>query len=130
MKNNFIILFLVFFLISSCSGNVKRSEKSSEFLIQKKNPLVMPPDIDDLPAPNDSVVEDNKNNNFTDFSSWTRGIGHRGVRSLTAAKHINRSRLNGHSQMRSPVMPGECADASSTVSRLDFFRSVCGNTIY
>tara|TARA_Y100001960_G_C14107302_1_gene555806 strand:+ start:97 stop:327 length:231 start_codon:yes stop_codon:yes gene_type:complete len=34
---------------------LKRSEKSDEFLIEKKNPLVMPPDIDDLPKPSKNV---------------------------------------------------------------------------
>jgi len=64
MKNNFTILFLIFFLISSCSGNVKRSQQSTEFLIEKKNPLEMPPDIDDLPKPDDNAIEENKDGNF------------------------------------------------------------------
>ena len=51
MKNNFIIILVLFFFISACTGNVKRSDKADEFLIEKKNPLVMPPDIDDLPTP-------------------------------------------------------------------------------
>tara|TARA_Y100000591_G_scaffold328111_1_gene353873 strand:- start:872 stop:1126 length:255 start_codon:yes stop_codon:yes gene_type:complete len=49
-------------LISSCSGmNSKRSQNSDEFLIQKKNPLVMPPDIDDLPKPKEEGVVEEKN---------------------------------------------------------------------
>ena len=49
-------------LISSCSGmNSKRSQKSDEFLIQKKNPLVMPPDIDDLPKPKEEGVVEEQN---------------------------------------------------------------------
>ncbi len=41
----------------------KRSENSDEFLIEKKNPLVMPPDIDDLPKPKESInIEENDNN--------------------------------------------------------------------
>ena len=40
------------YFISSCSGfGVKRSDKADEFLIEKKAPLVMPPDIEDLPEP-------------------------------------------------------------------------------
>ena len=60
MKNNIIILTLALFLISSCSGfKLKRSENPDEFLIQKKNPLVMPPDIDDLPKPNENALKNN-----------------------------------------------------------------------
>ena len=58
MKNKFILFIIIYFLITSCSGNLKRSEKSDEFLIEKKNPLVMPPDIDDLPKPSKSIEEE------------------------------------------------------------------------
>ena len=66
MKNKFLILILFLFLVSSCSGfGIKRSDKSDEFLIEKKNPLVMPPDIDDLPKPKEEEVEvEEENNNF------------------------------------------------------------------
>ena len=47
-------------MITSCSEGLKRSEKSDEFLIEKKNPLVMPPDIDDLPKPTKSVEEESE----------------------------------------------------------------------
>ena len=53
-----IFLFLTLFLLS-CSGakdalqGKKRSENSDEFLVEKKNPLTVPPDIDELPIPLD-----------------------------------------------------------------------------
>ena len=60
MKNKIIILCLTLFLLSSCSGfKLKRSENPEEFLIEKKNPLVMPPDIDDLPTPNKNIIKKN-----------------------------------------------------------------------
>ena len=34
----------------------KRSEQSDEFLVQKKNPLAMPPDYEKLPAPGNKEV--------------------------------------------------------------------------
>ena len=52
-----IILSLVF--LHSCAGvgdalqGKKRSENSDEFLVEKKNPLTKPPDIDELPVPLD-----------------------------------------------------------------------------
>ena len=52
MKNKIIFLIVLMYFISSCSGfGVKRSDKADEFLIEKKTPLVMPPDIEDLPEP-------------------------------------------------------------------------------
>ena len=53
----FVILSLI--LLNSCSGfsdaiqGKKRSENSDEFLVQKKNPLTAPPDMDELPVPSD-----------------------------------------------------------------------------
>ena len=34
----------------------KRSEQSDEFLVEKKNPLAMPPDYEKLPAPGNKEV--------------------------------------------------------------------------
>ena len=65
MKNKFLTLILLLFLVSSCSGfGVKRSDKSDEFLIEKKNPLVMPPDIDDLPKPKEETKVEVEGSNF------------------------------------------------------------------
>ena len=58
IKKITILLFFVLFLYS-CSGakdalqGKKRSENSDEFLVEKKNPLTVPPDIDKLPVPLD-----------------------------------------------------------------------------
>ena len=58
IKKITILLFFVLFLYS-CSGakdalqGKKRSENSDEFLVEKKNPLTVPPDIDELPVPLD-----------------------------------------------------------------------------
>ena len=64
MKNKFILFIIISFLITSCSGGLKKSEKSDEFLIEKKNPLVMPPKINKLPKPKDSADLENTDNNF------------------------------------------------------------------
>ena len=58
IKKITILLFFVLFLYS-CSGakdalqGKKRSDNSDEFLVEKKNPLTVPPDIDELPVPLD-----------------------------------------------------------------------------
>ena len=62
-----IIIFLNFILFfSSCSSmkegfsNQKRNN-SDEFLVEKKSPLIIPPDYNDLPVPssNDKPLNDN-----------------------------------------------------------------------
>ena len=65
MKNNIITIILIVFLSSlliSCGGGfrealegTKRSNESDEFLVQKKRPLQMPPDIDKMPEPGDGI---------------------------------------------------------------------------
>ncbi len=64
MKNKLLALLSIFLLISSCSGLKPRSQKSDEFLIEKKNPLIMPPDINDLPEPNESLEGNIDEGNF------------------------------------------------------------------
>jgi len=63
MKNfKILILFNILLILSSC-GTMKEGFKnqkknnSDEFLVQKKSPLVMPPEYDTLPAPNNEVDE-------------------------------------------------------------------------
>ena len=67
--NKFYIFFLSFLIfITSCQGlkeglvGNKRSKSSDEFLVQKKNPLVLPPDFENLPTPktetNQQIDED------------------------------------------------------------------------
>ena len=55
---------LLIFLVTSCAdtwGNVKRGltgakqKSTDEFLVKKKDPLILPPDYDSLPSPSDRV---------------------------------------------------------------------------
>ena len=61
---NFFLFLITLIILSGCSGakdalqGKKRSDTSDEFLIEKKNPLVMPPDINDLPKPSKSIEEE------------------------------------------------------------------------
>ena len=59
------LIFLLLFLYSCGSvgealQGKKRSDQGDEFLIDKKNPLVMPPDFDKLPQPGESNVKSTK----------------------------------------------------------------------
>ena len=59
------LLFLLLFLYSCGSvgealQGKKRSDQGDEFLIDKKNPLVMPPDYDKLPKPGEANIKSTK----------------------------------------------------------------------
>ena len=61
----YIVLSIVIFL-SSCSSIKKgfvndKKNNSDEFLVEKKSPLVMPPDYNELPIPNEENVEKETN---------------------------------------------------------------------
>ncbi len=59
-KKKTIFLMMLIFLVTSCAdswSNVKRGltgakqKSTDEFLVQKKDPLILPPDFDSLPSP-------------------------------------------------------------------------------
>ena len=61
-KKKTIFLMMLIFLVTSCAdswSNVKRGltgakqKSTDEFLVQKKDPLILPPDFDSLPSPSD-----------------------------------------------------------------------------
>ena len=65
MYKKLIFLFLLLGLLSGCQslrdgleGN-KKSKSAEEFLIEKKNPLVLPPDYSKLPKPSEKNVAEN-----------------------------------------------------------------------
>jgi len=64
IKNKLTILIIILFsiVLYSCQsakdalGGKKRSEQGDEFLVEKKNPLAMPPDYEKLPTPGNQEV--------------------------------------------------------------------------
>ena len=64
-KIKLFILLLLIPLLSNCGGvrdaleGKKRSEQNDEFLVKKKNPLQMPPDINKLPIPGEEIELNN-----------------------------------------------------------------------
>ena len=67
-KNKFALLtfFGLLFLLSSCQSAKEgliggKKNNSDECLVQKKNPLVVPPDYNDLPLPKDYKIEHDQN---------------------------------------------------------------------
>ena len=64
IKNILTILIIIFYstLLYSCQTakdalqGKKRSDQGDEFLVEKKNPLEMPPDFEKLPTPGNKEV--------------------------------------------------------------------------
>ena len=64
IKNKLTILIIILFsiLLYACEAaknaieGKKRSEQSDEFLVEKKDPLAMPPDFEKLPTPGNQEV--------------------------------------------------------------------------
>ena len=61
MYKKIIYLFFIIFFINSC-GTLQEAKRgltgekrqsTDEFLIQKKNPLILPPDYENLPSPDE-----------------------------------------------------------------------------
>ena len=71
-KNKILIIFFLILqiFVINCGGKVrealegqKRSDQSDEFLVKKKNPLQMPPDMNKLPMPGDDLEVSSQSNN-------------------------------------------------------------------
>ena len=62
----FYILIVIAILFSSCSSlkegfTNQKKNNSDEFLVEKKSPLVMPPDYNELPIPNEENINNESN---------------------------------------------------------------------
>ena len=76
-RNNYSIFLLVFlFLINGCQDfkkgiSGKKIDQGDEFLVIKKNPLVVPPNFEKMPIPKNEIKESNtievENNQDSDF---------------------------------------------------------------
>ena len=67
MRRFSLYYLFIFALLASCSS-IKESvgskkNNSDEFLVEKKSPLLMPPDYNDLPVPNSEDVKNEGENN-------------------------------------------------------------------
>ena len=78
MFKKFIFIISILILLSACGGNaldsVKRgitgskSKSTDEFFIEKKDPLILPPDYENLPTPGDKTVA-------KDISNFEESLG-------------------------------------------------------
>ena len=69
MKNKIYIFYLLLFVLVSGCENVKKGlgmekDKPNEFLIEKRDPLVLPPDYKILPPDSKTVKKETKENSL------------------------------------------------------------------
>ena len=65
MNKNIIYLLLLVFFTTSCGSfdSVKRgitgekAQSTDEFFVQKKDPLILPPDYENLPTPGETIAK-------------------------------------------------------------------------
>ena len=79
MFRKIIYLSSILFLITACAdtwGSVKRGltgqkqNSTDEFLVEKKDPLILPPNFEDLPVPSDSAIDGEE----TEISSFEKTL--------------------------------------------------------
>ena len=75
MHKKIIYFSLLFIFLSSCGdtwSSVKRgltgtkANSADEFLVKKKDPLIMPPDFENLPTPDDKMTDAEEESIFQD----------------------------------------------------------------
>jgi len=70
MKKILLLIFMIN-LLNACQSvtegfTLKKNNNADEFLVEKKNPLVLPPNFNELPTPNNTQIsnEESKNEQF------------------------------------------------------------------
>ncbi len=94
-------LLLLLLFLHSC-GSVgealqgkKRSDQGDEFLIDKKNPLVMPPDFDKLPKPGEANLKSAKDieNDKSNIKNLLKNSNDQGISNTSESTSIESSIL-------------------------------------
>ena len=65
----YILIILIFNFLQSCGSvsegfKLKKGNTGDEFLVEKKNPLVLPPNFNELPEPGKTEISDKSNKSF------------------------------------------------------------------
>ena len=99
MKKKFILSIIFMMLISGCSGlkdelSLKKKKSVDEFLIEKKNPLVLPPDFNTLPKPKEKNSDDIKKNNDLDLNSILDSDDNNEISNLPQSDDLEKSISN------------------------------------
>ena len=59
----FLYALTIFFILTACQATkdvltLKKKSSADEFLVEKKSPLVLPPNYGELPSPNEKNIND------------------------------------------------------------------------
>ena len=73
----YILIILIFNFLQSCSSvsegfKLKKGNTGDEFLVEKKNPLVLPPNFEDLPEPSQPL--ENEEDETEQFQKTLEGL--------------------------------------------------------
>jgi len=78
-KNLFTIVLLLIFSLSSCTSVKKtlglEKDVPNEFLIEKRDPLTLPPDYNILPPDSNAKINENKESTNSLKSIFDKGLG-------------------------------------------------------
>ena len=66
--NKILKIFVILILIPSCQSaqdafTLQKKNNTDEFLVEKKSPLVLPPEFGKLPTPDENQTKDNETKN-------------------------------------------------------------------
>ena len=101
LKTNITLALLLFFIcfISGCTS-IKENltgvskKKTGEFLVKKKDPLVMPPNFNDLPKPQTQNTEEDDEKKNIDFSKVINNTNLKKEKDKTVEGSLERSISN------------------------------------
>ena len=91
----FCLLLFVFF--TSCGAvregfSNQKKNNSDEFLVEKKSPLIMPPDFDELPIPNNQNNDDNtKETAIKKLISTTDNAAYKSENTVSSSTNLEKS---------------------------------------
>ena len=86
-----ILIILIFNFLQSCASvsegfKLKKGNTGDEFLVEKKNPLVLPPNFNDLPEPGNTETTDLNNNETFEGKILTNSSKDKNVEEKTLTK--------------------------------------------
>jgi|TARA_B100000787_G_C16098549_1_gene252348 hypothetical protein len=90
---NTICFFILLVFLTNCGSVFNKSKKpdGAEFLVKKKNPLIMPSDFNVLPSPK-NLNNDNKNKNQgEDTFDIKKALGDKSKTKTSSSKKTNSS---------------------------------------
>ena len=86
----FILLILMFAYLQGCSSvtegfKLKKGNTGDEFLVEKKNPLVLPPNFNELPEPGKSRISETNDQDSFEGKILNTNIENKNQKENTAA---------------------------------------------